>query len=78
MSNNKIVVLYDGVGALLRGNEMKDLVTNYAGEVLQRAGAGYSMRVHNTGQRQAANVFPETPEASKDNLQNNTLLKVAK
>lgn len=78
MSKATIKLSYSGIGALLRGEEMKQLVTEYAGGVVQRAGEGYSMRVHNTGQRQAANVFPETWTASRDNLKNNTLLKVAK
>lgn len=78
MSKVAIKMSYSGIGAMLRGEEMKQLVTEYASGVVQRAGEGYSMRVHNTGQRQAANVFPETKEASRDNLKNNTLLKVVK
>lgn len=78
MNNVAIKLSYSGIGAMLRGEEMKQLVTEYASGVVQRAGTGFSMRVHNTGQRQAANVFPETAEASRDNLKNNTLLKVAK
>ena len=78
MNKVAIKILYPGVGAMLRGEEMKQYITEYASGVVQRAGTGFSMRVHNTGQRQAANVFPETAEASRDNLRNNTLLKVAK
>ena len=78
MNNVAIKMSYSGIGALLRGEEMKQMITEYAGGVVQRAGADFSFRVHNTGQRQAAKVFPTTKEASVDNLRNNTLLKAVK
>lgn len=78
MSKVAIKLSYSGIGAMLRGEEMKQLITDYASGVVQRAGGDFSFRVHNTGQRQAANVFPTTKEASMDNLQNNTLLKAVK
>ena len=73
-----IKLSYSGIGSLLRGEEMKQLVTDYAAGVIQRAGGDYDYRVHNTGQRQAANVYPTTRAASLDNLENNTLLKAVR
>lgn len=78
LNGKKIVLSYSGIGELLRGEEMKQMVTEYASGVAQRAGVGFEFRVHNTGQRQAANVFPTTREASRENLLNNTLLKAVK
>ena len=78
MSNVKIKLSYSGIGAMLRGPEMASLVEEYGSKAATRAGEGYGYRVHNTGQRQACNVFPDSPRASSDNLKNNTLLKSVK
>ena len=72
----KVKLSYTGIGQLLRGEEMKNLMTQFGSDRAHRAGDGYNFRVHNTGQRQVVNIFPETYEAYKDNLQNNTLLKI--
>lgn len=78
MSNVKIKLSYSGIGAMLRGPEMRGLVEEYGSAAAARAGEGFGYRVHNTGQRQACNVFPENARASRDNLKNNTLLKSVK
>ena len=78
MNNVKIELSYKGIGQLLKGAEMRQLMERYGSETAERAGAGYGYRVHNTGQRQAVNVFPETYSASRDNLENNTLLRSVK
>lgn len=78
LTGKRIVLSYSGIGAMLRGEEMKQLVSEYGMNAALRAGPEYSFRVHNTGQRQACNVFPTTKNASKDNLENNTLLKAVK
>ena len=78
MARTRIKLNYKGIGEMLRGEEMKILVEEYAEGVVERAGSHYGMRVHDTGQRQAANVFPVDSEGSKDNLSNNTLLKCVK
>lgn len=66
-----------GVGELLKSAEMQELMSEYGSEIASRAGSGYSSSVHNTGQRQAANVFPADESSARDNYKNNTLLKVA-
>ena len=78
MGWTKISIDYIGVGQLLRGKEMQKLVEEYGAATVNRAGPHYGMRVHNTGQRQAANVFPADEEGALDNLRNNTLLKCIK
>ena len=78
MGKVKIKLSYEGIGQMLRGGEMKALVEEYASATVSRAGAHYGYRVHNTGQRQAANVFPTDYRGSRDNLTNNTLLKCVK
>ena len=78
MSKVTIKLNYKGIGAMLKGSEMQTMVTEYGSAAAARAGDGYNYRVHNTGQRQACNVFPENYQASRDNLQNNTLLKSIK
>lgn len=78
MSTVKVELNYDGIGSMLRGSEMKALMERYGAQISGRAGEGYSFRVHDTGQRQAANIYPDTKEAYQDNLNNNTLLKALK
>ena len=74
MDNVKIKLSYSGIGQLLRGPEMKQLVEEYGARAAEIAGEGYSYESHNTGQRQAANVFPKTAAAKRDNYKYNTLL----
>ena len=66
---------YKGIGQLMRGEEMRRLVADYGEKSAKIAGDGYDSRTHNTGQRQAVNVFPATGKAANDNYTNNTLLK---
>lgn len=75
MNNMKLVLSYKGIGQMLRGDEMKDLVADYGKRAAEAAGNGYGYDTHNTGQRQAATVFPTSYAARKDNYGNNTLLK---
>ena len=72
----KVKISYEGVGKLLRGEEMRNLMEQMGAERANRAGEGYDYRVHNTGQRQAVNIYAATHKAFKDNLNNNTLLKI--
>ncbi len=76
MGNMKIKLSYSGIGQLLRGEEMQGMVAEYGARAAGIAGDGYDYETHNTGQRQAANVFPASAKARSDNSRNNTLLKV--
>lgn len=75
MSNVKIEVNYKGVGALLRGSEVREMVDSIGAGIAARAGDGYGKRTHYTKQRSICNVFADSKEAKQDNLEHNTLLK---
>lgn len=76
MANMTIKLNYKGIGQMLKGEEMKALVAEYGERGAGIAGNGYSYDTHNTGQRQAATVFPADSVSANDNYRNNTLLKV--
>lgn len=78
MGKAKVKVDYKEVGKLLRGQESKSMMEHFGKQAAAKAGSGYGYRVHDSGQRQIANVFPNTSEAARDNLENNTLLKAVK
>lgn len=66
-----------GIRELLNSREVEELCAKTAGDMAARAGTGYAAaQPHHTGQRVAVNVYAETREARRDNLKNNTLLKV--
>ena len=50
----------------------------YAQQTANRAGEGYSAETHLGKKRAYANVYAETRNAKRDNLDNNTLLKSLK
>lgn len=66
-----------GVRELLNSAGIEDVCVKTATELAGRAGTGYQAAApHKTGQRVAVNIYPGTKEAARDNLKNNTLLKV--
>lgn len=75
MGNVKVELNTNAVGALLKGPEVLAMLESQGAVIAGRAGAGYGYRTHNTGQRQICNVYAATPEAYRDNLEHNTLLK---
>lgn len=75
MGKVKIKLSYSGIGQMLRGEEMKSLVSDYGEKAAGIAGSGYGHETHSTGQRQAANVFPSDRKSANNNYRNNTLLK---
>ena len=76
MSKTRIELNYAGVGQLLRSGEMQTCVQEIASSRASALGAGYAFDTHQAGTRVIASVYTETLDAAKDNLQNNTLLKV--
>lgn len=64
-----------GVRELLRSEEMGAVVDEHARATAAAAGEGYEVIEGMWPSRQMATVFAETPEARKDNYDNNTLLK---
>lgn len=63
------------IGAMLRGEEMKALLSQIGQKIANNAGPGYGYSVRDTGQRAAVSVQTRTKAAAKDNEENNTLLK---
>jgi len=74
----KIELNSKGIQELLSSAEMQTLLAREGANMAARAGNGYDSRVHvmPNPRRAAVNVYPSTPEAAKDNYQNNTLVKV--
>ena len=76
MSRARVKLIRSGVRELLCSQEAADLVSRLGRDHARRAGPGYAAAApHKTGQRQAVNVYAETDEARRDNLEHNTLLK---
>ena len=75
MSKMKFELNRQGVGELLKSKDMERVLNGYAKEIAGRAGEGYRAGSYQGSDRVKVNVWPETPEAWKDNLENNTLLK---
>ena len=65
----------DGVRELLRSDEVKDFLSQKAGEISGRCGTGYATDTKLMSTRVIASVYTEDPKAMKDNLDNNTLLR---
>ena len=63
------------VGAFLGDDDMQKLIDKHTRDIAQRAGEGYVADVKKMGIRYVGTVKPSTPEAYRDNLKNNTLLK---
>lgn len=63
------------INAFLRSAQMKEMISERAADIASRCGSGYEYRIHDSGQRIIANVYPATDEARQDNLDNNTVLK---
>jgi len=75
MSKGKFVLNSAGVRALLQSPEALNVVKDYAYEIQSRAGDGYEVTYMVGKNRANASVAAMTPEARRDNYENNTLLK---
>lgn len=76
LSKTRIEINYAGVGQLLRSEETQQFLQTLASERASALGAGYDSDTYKAGTRVIASVYTDTPEAARDNLKNNTLLKV--
>lgn len=65
-----------GLNELMKSPEMQEVLTAKGAEVASKAGSDYGYRTHVADYVAITNVYPKTPEAAKDNYENNTLLKV--
>lgn len=75
MSKVKFKMDKKGIGELLKSKDMTGVLQGYAYQVQGRAGEGYAVNTYVGFDRAHAVVYAETPEAKKDNAENNTLLK---
>ena len=75
MSKVKFELNRAGVRELLRSQEALAACVPYAYQIQGRAGAGYEVTTYTGANRVNASVYAATPEARRDNYENNTLLK---
>ena len=75
--NVKVVLNMQGVRELMKSPEKQDHLQKVGEAVAQSAGEGYAARTHLADYVAITNVYPDTPEAAKDNYENNSLLKAA-
>lgn len=76
MGKLKVELNKGAVGELLRSDEMRGVLEEEAQRIVNRCGPGYESSVRLRPTRQTAAVFARTRAARKDNMDNNTLLKV--
>ena len=75
MSNVKFKLDKAGVRQLLQSQEMANVCRGHAENIRSRCGEGYEVSTYTGKTRVNASVFAATPDARRDNAQNNTLLK---
>ena len=77
MSKVKFKLDRAGVRELMQSPEAVNVCTEYANAIMSRcpSGLGYEVSSMVGKTRANASVFAATPEARRDNYQNNTLLK---
>ena len=78
MSKVKFKLNYEGVGQLLRSEEMKSVCEGYARNIQSRCGPGYEVTTYTGPERVNASVRAATIEARRENAKNNTLLKAVR
>jgi len=75
MSKIKLELNRAGVRELLRSQAAMTVCKEYADRIQSRAGDGYEVTTYVGTNRVNASVYAATPEARRDNYENNTLLK---
>lgn len=75
MSKVKFKLNRLGVGQLLKSPEMQRMLSAKASEISGRAGDGFEAETYIGRDRARATVKPGTPEAYRECLKNNSLLK---
>lgn len=68
----------DGVRQLLQSEDLGEKLEGLAEAISDRCGEGYAHDRKLMPTRVIASVYTDTPEAAKDNLQNNTILRALK
>lgn len=78
MAEMRIELNSDGVRELLQSPAMAAVCLQQARAIAARAGDGYTVNTYTGATRVNASVMTATPEAIRDNLKNNTLLKAVR
>lgn len=71
----KVELNKEGVRALLRSQEMLNVCDRLAKEALQSLGEGYASDTFTGKNRVNASVYPDTVEATQENMDSNTVIK---
>lgn len=74
MSNVKFTLNRSGVGELLKGSEMQNLLTKLGNDVASRAGDDYKSVASVKPTRAISTIMPDSVKAHYENLKHNTLL----
>lgn len=77
MGNVEIKLDSEGIQELLKSDEIMDVLRGQAKKALSGLNSGYAMSEYKGKTRGNVSIYANTKEAYKDNLENNTLLKVA-
>lgn len=76
MSKNvKIELNLEGLNELMKSPEIEAAVLQAGEAVANAAGDGFQAEVHQANFVAISNVYAATPEAARENLKENTLLK---
>lgn len=78
MAKVRFKLNYAGVGKLLKSSEMQSVLNGYTSAALGRVGDGYEAETFVGFDRAHAIVKAATPEARRENSENNTLLKAVR
>lgn len=74
----ELVLIDEGVQALLKSQDIKDQCKRLADGIAARAGEGYEVTTYVGKTRVNASVLAATNAAKRDNMKNNTLLKAVR
>lgn len=77
---NKVVFVLDerGVRELLKSADAEAVVRKHAQDSLASCPDGYAIGPRETDERVAYSLYTATPDAMRDNLKNNTILRALK
>ena len=78
MSKFKFELNRSGVRSLMQSEEMQSILKNKANNALNSLGEGYKSDTYVGKTRANAMVYADTYQAKKDNMKNNSILKVVR
>ena len=76
MSSFRFELNREGVGELLKSEEMQEILSDLAAQKAAQAGLGYGSDCRVLSTRAVATVYPTDKESAKDAYDNNTLVQV--